>query len=491
MKKLPVFLSVFLVIFVFYACKKQKQTDTPKVEEETKVVSKTITPDGGEIVLDNVATVRFEQNTFNEDVSIDLIQTKEGDLRELAELSAPLYGVDYGSEYFVKVSSPKLPQSDNIEVELSLSDEFITNIKEGYGVKAFALLNQSMDGEEMINFEVVDSKYSYHTKKLSITLPTYYFDLSASGKYEIALRIATTPGENISIDGYQKTLGDACSGMFIRCPLNSCNVTSPFDPNRMHPVKHVIRPHRGVDFQAAIGTSVFAASDGVVKITGTERDKNGNMKGWGNYVILEHKNNLGQRFATLYAHLSAFKVSQGQTVNEGDLIALSGNTGIGTGPHLHLEYIVNANINDKDARIDPVPMINTTSVRLKGAIGTTTGVNNCDWWGSSDGSTWDVKFDYKDPSNTIDSDATLTFQDIEPVTNSPYTVPVGSLTTANGQVNSPIFCAHFGSLDYFKVKVFLTLANGTTSNCIYFTLKKPAGAAKSRSGQEGSSKPKK
>ncbi|MEK7257715.1 MAG: hypothetical protein AAB316_23360, partial [Bacteroidota bacterium] len=124
--------------------------------------------------------------------------------------------------------------------------------------------------------------------------------------------------------------------------------------------------------------------------------------------------------------------------------------------------------------------INTTSVRLKAAAGQMTGVNNCehDWGVANSGSSWDVKFDFFDPLNSITNGAMLTFQDIEPVVNFPYSVPAGSLVSQNGLVTSQEFCAKFGdaSNTYFKVKVYLTLPNGSESNCIYFNLKRPAGA---------------
>src|SRR5690606_30537002 len=114
---------------------------------------------------------------------------------------------------------------------------------------------------------------------------------------------------------------------------------------------------------------------------------------------------------------------------------------------------INANAGNLNQRIDPMPLINTTSIRLISASASLTGINNC-----SDGtrSTWKVIFDYRDPSNQIDPDATLTFQDVEPVNNPPYTVKVGSLVSQDGLVNSPDFCARFGDLTYFKVRVYLT-----------------------------------
>lgn len=92
------------------------------------------------------------------------------------------------------------------------------------------------------------------------------------------------------------------------------------------------KPHNGLDIGAPIGTPVFAADDGIVMAV-----DNNDRSGWskyqyGKYILLRHSNNL----ATLYAHLSRQLVKTGETVNRGQLIGYSGNSGYSTGPHLHL-----------------------------------------------------------------------------------------------------------------------------------------------------------
>ncbi len=88
--------------------------------------------------------------------------------------------------------------------------------------------------------------------------------------------------------------------------------------------------HRGVDILAPIGTPVRAPADGVVI-------KAGRDSGYGNTLILSH----GDGIVTRYGHLSAFKVSPGQTVKRGDIVALVGNTGRSTGSHVHYEVMEN------------------------------------------------------------------------------------------------------------------------------------------------------
>ena len=87
------------------------------------------------------------------------------------------------------------------------------------------------------------------------------------------------------------------------------------------------RTHKGVDLRSAIGDTVYSAFSGRVRLTRFDRG------GYGFYVIVRHENGL----ETIYGHLSRFLVKPDQYVKAGQPIALSGNTGRSTGPHLHFE----------------------------------------------------------------------------------------------------------------------------------------------------------
>ena len=87
------------------------------------------------------------------------------------------------------------------------------------------------------------------------------------------------------------------------------------------------RTHKGIDLRSAVGDTVYSAFSGRVRLTRFERG------GYGFYVIVRHENGL----ETVYGHLSRFLVKPDQYVKAGQPIALSGNTGRSTGPHLHFE----------------------------------------------------------------------------------------------------------------------------------------------------------
>jgi len=125
--------------------------------------------------------------------------------------------------------------------------------------------------------------------------------------------------------------GSGLARGFLRFPtIKQFRVSSNFNPRRLNPVTGRIAPHRGVDFAVPVGTPVLAVGDGEVMVA-----KNGGAAG--NYIAIRH----GRQYMTRYMHLRKILVKPGQKIKRGDRIALSGNTGRSTGPHLHFEMWIN------------------------------------------------------------------------------------------------------------------------------------------------------
>lgn len=100
---------------------------------------------------------------------------------------------------------------------------------------------------------------------------------------------------------------------------------------RIHPIYKILKFHAGMDFTAPTGTEIYATGNGVVSaVRSTHR-------GLGNNITIDH----GFGYQTIYAHLDAFNVRQGQKVSRGDVIGFVGNTGLSVAPHLHYEVKVN------------------------------------------------------------------------------------------------------------------------------------------------------
>lgn len=114
-------------------------------------------------------------------------------------------------------------------------------------------------------------------------------------------------------------------------PLPSLSITQQFGRTIDSIRLYASGSHNGTDFRAAVGTPVKAMLGGTVVGAG-DTDRTCPGASYGKWVLVRHNNGL----ASLYAHLSLIKAPEGQSVDTGDLIGYSGNTGYSTGPHLHL-----------------------------------------------------------------------------------------------------------------------------------------------------------
>lgn len=106
--------------------------------------------------------------------------------------------------------------------------------------------------------------------------------------------------------------------------------------------------HKGVDISAPKGTPIYAAESGWITYQGRR------FRGYGKLVILEHS----QKWATFYAHMTAFELKEGSWVNKGDVIGYVGNTGRSTAPHLHFEIRYN------NTAIDPMQYFNANNLKF-------------------------------------------------------------------------------------------------------------------------------
>ncbi|KAE8439859.1 peptidoglycan DD-metalloendopeptidase family protein [Vreelandella piezotolerans] len=144
-------------------------------------------------------------------------------------------------------------------------------------------------------------------------------------------RMDLTVVRNTTDDNFYTPEGSSLDPAFARRPFEgNYRLSSNFNPRRLHPVTGRVSPHNGTDFAMPIGTPITAPANGRV-------ERVGNHHAAGRYIVVRHDNG----YRTRYLHLSQPLVSQGERVTMGERIALSGNTGRSTGPHLHYEVIVN------------------------------------------------------------------------------------------------------------------------------------------------------
>ena len=129
----------------------------------------------------------------------------------------------------------------------------------------------------------------------------------------------------------------ATVGGYIWPETVSVRITSPMGP-RNTGIKGASTNHKGVDI-GGVGTttSVLATKAGVVQTSAYSSS-------YGNYVVIYH----GPGNTTLYAHMSSRSVKEGDTVTQGQVIGITGSTGVSSGPHLHYE------ITENGARVNPL-----------------------------------------------------------------------------------------------------------------------------------------
>lgn len=138
--------------------------------------------------------------------------------------------------------------------------------------------------------------------------------------------------------------------------MNNFPILSPLDTSdlkkinsyfgyRKHPVLLSYKYHNGIDIDCSTGTKIFSTANGFVEEVKISKF------GYGNYVLINHKNG----YKTKYAHLKEINVSVGDFVKANDLIGISGKSGLVTGPHLHYEIIKD------DKHIYPIKIITNES----------------------------------------------------------------------------------------------------------------------------------
>ncbi|MEH0196578.1 peptidoglycan DD-metalloendopeptidase family protein [Caulobacter sp. CCNWLY153] len=177
-----------------------------------------------------------------------------------------------------------------------------------------------------------------------------YVELSGA---RASIRLYRLPADDGTQDRFVDADGVDLARSLLRTPLERTRITSAFGPRR-HPLLGYTRMHRGVDFGAPMGTPVLAAADGVVETAGW-------AGGYGRRIRLRHADGL----ETLYGHLSEWNVRAGQAVRQGQVIGLSGSSGLATGPHLHFEVLRGSQpVDPGEARPSSPPLSSTERAAL-------------------------------------------------------------------------------------------------------------------------------
>ena len=156
---------------------------------------------------------------------------------------------------------------------------------------------------------------------------------------EIDAQIARLIADSDVVPGSEGFIWPVSTSKMISSPVGS----------RVAPGGFGSTNHKGVDIcNVGYTSSVYATKSGRVLLT----NSSGWGGGYGNYVVIDH----GGGLTTLYAHMSVVQVSPGDTVSQGTVIGVTGNTGASTGPHLHYEVRTTTIVNGKSVTVYQNPL---------------------------------------------------------------------------------------------------------------------------------------
>lgn len=238
-----------------------------------------------------------------------------------------------------------IAMNDTIEDENSLirvGDELIVTVPEPeLSVERTEQLYYEEDYEADIIYVENDDWYTNQTQTLqepSAGHRKVVADVSYRNSEEISREILK---EEITYAAVPKIVerGTKIPPTYLK-PISGGRLSSRFG-RRKAPTKGASTYHKGVDWATPVGTAVMASCTGTVTRAGWG-------KGYGYVVYINHAD--GRQ--TRYGHLSKILVKQGQTVTQGQKIALSGNTGVSTGPHIHFEILIGG------TQVDPFKYLN-------------------------------------------------------------------------------------------------------------------------------------
>ena len=283
----------------------------------------------------------------------DELTSVEDAIREVTqdEEKSDVYEVVSGdtlSEIAIKTNIPMdklIEMNDSLEDENSMirpGDELVITVPRP---KLAVVHQEQMYYEEDYEAEVIyidnDDWYTTETKTLQepsaghrkvVAVVTFENDKKVS---EEIIK------EEVTYEAVPKIVerGTKIPPTYIK-PISGGRLSSGFG-KRTAPKRGASTYHKGVDWATPTGTPVYASCGGTVT-------KAGWGSGYGYVVYITHPD--GRQ--TRYAHLSKVLVSAGQTVSQGQKIALSGNTGVSTGPHLHFEILING------SQVNPLNYLN-------------------------------------------------------------------------------------------------------------------------------------
>lgn len=215
--------------------------------------------------------------------------------------------------------------------ELDLKKKEIVEKQDEQKIKKAEFLNEKKKADEaLLAINEKNKKYTEfraEDEELEKQLEQGIQDVIAGAKTEEEVMNELTTSNRGEVETTKKSVSGTDAILNLMYPTPKYTAISDGWPNHSSG-----RYHGALDFPCPVGTNVLSAQEGKVIFVGNEE------KGYGNYIMVYHgTDSKGRSVVTLYAHNSLIVAKKGQRVSKGDIIAISGNTGRSTGPHLHFE----------------------------------------------------------------------------------------------------------------------------------------------------------
>ncbi len=239
-------------------------------------------------------------------------------------------------EYSLKYSTDKMrEQYDSLSMRYEELNKVLENLAER-DRSVFRTLFESDpydfstadDGSRTTSYEEI---FNRSTRHLKMEFRERLADMEQ--------RMESLAASYVALQEVVDTLGGECNNIPAIQPVINKQLTllTASYGMRFHPFYKTLQSHQGVDYTIPEGSRVFATADGTV-VQAQRHSTSGET------VVIDH----GNGYETSYSHLSKINVRRGQRVRRGDIIALSGDTGLSLAPHLHYEVRMNG------MRIDPI-----------------------------------------------------------------------------------------------------------------------------------------
>ena len=274
-------------------------------------------------------SILFKASSFSDLLDrVDMIrEIAESDQLMLKQLSAATQAVEteradleQQKQDLQQTETDLAAEQAELETKRAEADKLITQMQVEYASLS----------DEFLAAEADEAAVGEQIKKTE----TDYFNALAKEQAAAAAAAAAANKTSNSNNSSSSSSGGASSGGFAFPLAYSTGVTCAYGP-RVHPINGNKSFHYGVDLAAGMNTEIYATKSGTV--TGATY---GEANGY--YVTINH----GDGYSSIYAHMTNYVVSVGDSVKQGQLIGYVGTTGWSTGPHLHFEILYNgSNVN--------------------------------------------------------------------------------------------------------------------------------------------------